>query len=159
MAALFSMPVKEYSNIVFTAASARNVQFVVWGMCIGFFLASLFSLYQRFVVGIPVRRLLSLQAFSAKDAKTAAELGLKEGGLLHRALAKNAALKKLLKASEEEPPRYHIPEELKYRAEIRYEKKGNPIFQILLCAILSLAIGILLIKLIPLLLLMVDAIL
>lgn len=159
MRSLFTLTVKEFENITFTEQTAKNVQLVVWGLAIGFFLAALFSLYQRFVVGAPIRALLRLEALSPENAKTEEELGVKGNALFHRALIKNTAVQKLIKRTEGEPCGYYIPEELKYRAELRYEKKGNPFLQIILAALLSLVVGIAFIKLIPPFLSMIDAIL
>ena len=159
MGSLFTLTVKEFENITFTEQTAKNVQLVVWGLAIGFFLAALFSLYQRFVVGAPIRALLQLEALSPESAKTEEELGIKGGWLTHRALTKNTAVQKLVKKTEGEPCGYYIPEELKYRTQLRYEKKGNPFVQTVLAALLSLVIGIAFIKLIPLFLSMIDAIL
>ncbi len=159
MSSLFTLTVKEYEHIAFTATTARNVQLVVWGICIGFFLASLFSLYQRFVVGAPIRALLRLEALSPEAARNADELGFKKGSPFCRILEKNASVQRLVKKTEGETGSYYIPEDLKYRAELRYEKKGNPIVQALLAALLSTAVGIVLLKLIPLALSMIDAIL
>ena len=158
MSSLFTLAVREYEHIAFTATTARNVQLVVWGICIGFFLASLFSLYQRFVVGAPIRALLRAQAFSKESAKSGEELGIKQGSLFGRILEKNTAVQRLVKRVEKTDA-YYIPEDLKYRAELRYEKKGNPAVQVLLAAILSAAVGVVLLKLIPLALSMFDAIL
>ena len=159
MSSLFTLTVKKYEHIAFTEAAARNVQLVVWGICIGFFLASLFSLYQRFVIGAPIRALLRANALSPENAKTADELGFEQGSLYCRILAKSSALQRLVKKAEGDIDRYYVPEDLKYRAELRYEKKGTPIVQALLAALLSAAVGIVLLKLIPLALSMVDAIL
>ena len=159
MGSLFTLTVKEFENITFTEQTATGVQLVVWGLAIGFFLAALFSLYQRFVVGAPIRALLRLLALSPESAKTEEELGIGGNVLLHRALTKNTSVQKLIKKTEGEPCGYYIPEELKYRAELRYEKKGNPFLQIVLAALLSVVIGVAFIKLIPLFLSMIDAIL
>ncbi|MBQ3063446.1 MAG: hypothetical protein IJC99_01405 [Clostridia bacterium] len=57
------------------------------------------------------------------------------------------------------PARYYIPEELKYRAAVRYDKKGNGLVSLLITVVLSLVMAVLLLKLIPLALSMIDSIL
>ena len=52
--------------------------------------------------------------------------------------------------------RYYIPEELKYRAEIRYESKGNGLFGLIFTVVVTAGLGILLIKLLPVILILFD---
>ena len=51
---------------------------------------------------------------------------------------------------------YYIPAELKYRAEIRYEKKGNGPLSLIITAIATILVAILLIRLAPALIGIVD---
>ena len=55
--------------------------------------------------------------------------------------------------------RYYVPEELKYRAATRYDKKENGLFALILTTLLSVAMAVLLMKLIPPILSMIDGIL
>ena len=55
--------------------------------------------------------------------------------------------------------RYYIPEELKYRAATRYDKKENGLFALILTTLLSVVMAVLLMKLIPPILSMIDSIL
>lgn len=57
------------------------------------------------------------------------------------------------------PTRYYIPANLKYRANTRYEKKGSSVLSLALTALLSVTMAVLLFKLIPLVLSMIDSIL
>ncbi len=52
--------------------------------------------------------------------------------------------------------RFYIPEARKYRAEIRFEKKGNGAVALVLTCACAIALGVLLIKLIPAVLAIVD---
>ena len=157
---LFSVPVREYTNIRFDASDAALVQIVLWGVCIGAILASLLALYQQTVPGKLVRALLSAEAFSAETAVTLASLGLAGRPLIARELKRGAMLKKFVLCTEGEGEvRYYIPEELKYRAATRYEKKGNALVSLAVTVILSFALALLLMKLFPVVLTMVDAIL
>ena len=50
---------------------------------------------------------------------------------------------------EEPPTRFYIPEELKYRAEVRYEAKGNGPVALLIVAAVALGLAFLLPRLVP----------
>ena len=63
------------------------------------------------------------------------------------------------RVSDAAPLRYYVPEALKYRAAIRYDKKENGFFALILTTLLSVAMAVLLMKLIPLVLSMIDSIL
>lgn len=157
---LFTIPVKEYAHIRFDASDAAFVQITVWGFCIGAIFAALLSLYQQYVPGKLVRALLSVEALSADAAVTLASLGLADRPLIARELKHGAMLKKFVLCAEGEGEmRYYIPAEQKYRAATRYEKKGNALVSLAVTAVLSLALAVLLMKLIPVALTMVDAIL
>ena len=58
--------------------------------------------------------------------------------------------------ADEAEERLYIPEELKYRAELRFDKKGNGVAGLVLTAVLTVALAILLIKLMPDILQLVD---
>ena len=161
LASLFTVEPKEYQNISFDKGDATTVTLLVLGICVGIVLSSLYTLYQRSVPGSLVRALLRAAALSPDSAKTLAELELSKKGLLGFELRHNIVLQKTVQKveGEESGTRYYIPEELKYRAESRFDKKGNGPVQFIITVILSLALAILLIKLIPVVLSMVDAIL
>ncbi len=52
--------------------------------------------------------------------------------------------------------RFYIPEDKKYRAQVRFEKEGNGVGGLVLTCVCAFALGVLLIKLIPVVLAMVD---
>ncbi len=162
LASLFTVETREYQNFTFTESDASMVSFVVIGICIGIVIASLIIFYQRNIPGGFVRALLRAEALSPETAKTLAELGYEKNALIKFELRHGAVMKKTVQQMGEgsnAEVRYYIPEELKYRAETRYQNKGNGPIQLILTAILSVGLAILLIKLIPAVLSMVDAIL
>lgn len=161
LASLFVIEAKKYEHISFDKGDATMVTLLVFGICAGIVLASLYTLYQRSVPGRLVRALLSAAALSPDAAKTLAEIGCDGNCLLCFELRHNAVLKKTVQKVEGEgcDTRYYIPEELKYRAEGRFEKKGNGPLQFIVTAILSFGLGLLIIKLIPFVLSMIDAVL
>ena len=163
---LFEISAREYQHISFTDESTATAQLVIWGICIGLFLAMLYTLYLRLVPGQMVRALLAKKACTPESALPLSSLHLTCKGLVIASLAHNATLHRLIKiapASEDTDgkarARYYIPEENVFRAESLYQKRGNPIVQLMLTLVGCLLLGILLCKLLPVLLSMIDAIL
>ena len=161
LASLFTLEAKEYENITFDQSDAATVTLLVIGICVGIVLSSLYTFYQRSVPGSLVRALLRAAALSPDSAKTLAELDLSKKGFLGFELRHNIVLQKTVQKVEAEgsDTRYYIPEALKYRAEGRFDKKGNGPLQFMLTVFLSIGLAILLLKLIPFVLSMVDALL
>lgn len=167
LGSLFEIGTKEYQNISFTAESAATAQLVVWGICIGLFLAMLYTLYLRIVPGQLVRALLAKKACTPESACTLDELELSCKGLVVAALAHNATLHRLIRISRDAsesteaktPARYYVPEENTFRAESLYGKRGNPVVQLLLALLGCVLLGVLLCKLLPVALSMLDAVL
>jgi hypothetical protein len=158
---LFGVQAGEYENFTLTASTADTLTLFVVAVCIGIVIAALYNFYLRTVPGGIVRALLRAEALSPESAKTAAELGL-EGKALHLLeLTRGSALRRVVRfvgdtadAEGNRPPqtpetRYYIPEEAKYRAELRFEKKGNGIVALLFTAALSVVLGALIIALLP----------
>lgn len=161
VASLFEITVKEYQNIKFDQSDAATVRLVIFGLCIGAVLASLLTLYQRNVPGGFVRALLAAGALSPEGAKALSELGYEKNALVKFELKHNTVLQKtvLTLTAADGTARYYIPEEQKYRAETRFESKGNGPLQFALTVVLAIGLAILLLKLIPPVLSMIDAIL
>jgi hypothetical protein len=166
---LFEIEAKEYQKIAFTAQSAEMTRIVVLGLCAGLFLAMLYTLYLRVVPGALVRALLKNGAHTPESARPLDSLHLRARGFVIASLAHNATLQRLVKIApqpekagegeQRHAARYYIPEENVFRAESLYGKRGNPALQLLLAAVGCTALAILLCKLIPPALSMIDAIL
>ena len=151
---LFGVAVKEYEKLNFTEADAATATLVIYGVCLGVILAALYTFYYQKVPGSVVRALLRAEAFSAETARTAAELGL--APLALRELTRGKTLRRVVHRAEGEDTRYYIPEQDKYRAEIRFDKKGNGLVGLILTAALSLVLAVVLVKLFPVILNMID---
>ena len=146
---VFDIPTSgTYEHFSFTAEKADSVRNAILALCFGILLAAL------------VRALLRVEALSPETAKTLDELELRQRRLLGFELRHNAALRHTVKEIKDgEVTRYYIPEEGKYRAAVRFEKKGNGLRDLILTTLLTVGLSILLIRLFPLLLLFIDAIL
>ncbi len=159
MASLFTIEAREYANIAFDAASRAMARNVILALCIGIFLAALYSVYQRSVPGGIVRALIGAGAHTPESAKSLEELGLSRNPFSRLEIRRNAMLRRFLRPTEGGEGaacRYYIPEEQKYAAEVRFEKGGNPVITLILTAACSLLLAIVLIKLLPGLLSIAD---
>ena len=183
LASFFTIEAREYVHFSFNAAARNTLRNVILAFCIGILLASLYMLYQKLVPGNIVRAILQAKAHTPDAAKTLTELGLDKNPLYRFELRRNAVLKKTVlravkqstsEAKDEstsqseseatgktqegaaEEERFYIPEEGKYRAEVRFDKKGNGVVGLVVTAVLTVVLAILLIKLTPAVLGMID---
>ena len=163
LASFFSIEARDYTSFTFDAGARATARNVILAFAVGILLAALYAFYQKNVPGSIVRAILRAEAFDESSAKTAAELGLGKNVFLLFELKHNATLKKLVtrvsrEAAEGETAEeaYYIPEELKYRAEVRYEKEGNGPMALIVTAVLTVVLAILLIRLMPTLLTVAD---
>ena len=185
LASFFSIEARDYQSFTFDAAARETAVTIILGVCLMMILVSLYALYQKYVPGAIVRAILKAEAHSKETAKTAEELGLQKNPLALLELKLNLSLKKLVvlandeedaaplptpcenasseatdaDAPEEELARFYIPEDLKYRADDLFNKKGNTLGALLISTGLVAIFGILLIKLFPTILSIVDNIL
>ena len=178
LASIFTIEAREYANFTFDASARTTLRNVILAFCIGILIASLYMLYQKLVPGNIIRAILKAEAHTPEAAKTLTELGLDKNPLYRFELRHNATLKKMvLRASEQAPnengndpanknaeniageERFYISEEEKYRAEIRFDKKGNGVAGLVLTAVLTVVLAFLLIKLTPAILGMIDTLL
>ena len=156
---IFSIEAREYQHFTFDASARTMARNAIVALCIGIVLASLYAAYQRGVVGKPVRALLRAEALSPESAKTLSELSLAGNPFVVFEIERNRVLKSLIRTvetPENEPPRYYIPEELKYRADVRFDAKGNGIFALLLTAVVAVGLALALIALLPTFLTIID---
>ena len=154
---LFTPASGQYVNIRFDAAAAETAGTWILAVCIGVILAALYNFYVRLVPGSVIRALLAADALDEARAKRADELAL--SALARFELTHNAVLQRLIARTEEESVRYYIPEEQKYRAELRFERRGNGVGGLILTVALTLAAGMLVARLLPWFLGVIDGVL
>jgi hypothetical protein len=148
----FQLEAREYEHFTLDAATADTLGWFVIALCAGIILAALYSFYIHRVPGEVVRTLLRAEALSQESAQTATELGLAKKPLALRELTRGATLARLITrvdAEEGGEARYFIPEELKYRAEVRFNKKGNGLLGLLFTCALAVVLAALLFALLP----------
>ena len=165
LAGFFSIPAKAYEHFTVTYATARTLTAIIIAICAGVILAALYNFYIRRVPGGVVRLLLSRGALSPETALSAEELGLVDHPFALWELLCGVTLRHVVCAVRDESEdaesvnaktRFYIPEDKKYRAESRFEQKGNGVAGLAVTCVLAVVLGILLIKLTPVVLAMVD---
>ena len=150
LTAFWEIAEREYQSFSFDAQTRTTVRNIILAFCVGIILAAAYMFYQKQVPGAVVRAILRAEAFSAESAKTASELGIDRKRLLCHELERNTTLQRLIRTVEADGEvRHYIPEELKYRAEVRYEAKGNGLFGLIFTIVATIALGIAVIKLLP----------
>ena len=170
LAGFFSIPAKAYEHFTLTYATAKTLTMLIIAICVGVVLAALYNFYIRRVPGGVVRLLLSRGALSPESALSAEELGLLEKPFSLWELLRGISLRHIVCAVQESETdgeeaeinaqtRFYIPEDKKYRAEIRFEQKGNGAMGLAITCGLSVVLCIALIKLIPVVLALIDGIL
>lgn len=156
LGSFFTVAVREYEKISFTAENAKTATVLIYMLGLGIILASLCAFYQQRVPGRVVRALLRASALDEASAKTAEEIGVRRGSLAMFELRHGTVLRRMVQVTNEETPRYYIPEALKYRAEIRFDKKGNELPGLLITVLLSLGVALLLVNALPMVLSIID---
>lgn len=122
----------------------------------GIVAACALAIYDKRKLGAFVRALIGAQALDAEHAKTLAELGFEKSFAVKRALRGKGTFAGLVFEAGETPSfdredhalpifrerfdpataRFYIPQPLKYRAEVRFEKKGSHVMALLVGAVL-----------------------
>ncbi len=151
-----------YDHFSLSEKAGQNVKNVILGLVLGMILASIAIYYTRAVHGKFVRELLKRQCTSPESAITLRECGFFCNPSVRRELKNGGTLSKVVRLAE--PPengeatidfltaRYYIPEETKYRAEVRFCQQGSGPLQLILVSVLSLAAGVLFFRALPALL-------
>ena len=148
----FNVTPGKYGKISLSAADASMATGLIWGVCLVIILASLYAFYVQKVPGRVVRALLRAEAKDEESAKTVSELGIAPRSLAMLELKNSKALRRIVQQTSEDEPRYFIPDALRYRAQVRYDKEGNELRGLILATILSFVLAILLVNLLPTLL-------
>lgn len=148
---------------------------LVFALAVGIILAAAVTLYEKNYIGGFVRALLSRDAKTEESALTLADLGVKAGFGIRRALrAKDGALRRVVriagyeeendgtrvsrngknsvKMTEEldfETARFYIPEALRAHADVRYEAKGSGARAFILTVVLVLVASLVILRFLP----------
>ena len=141
----------------FFTGSETTLTSIIIPLVTGVIIAACAVLFNKQIIGKFVKRLFDENADSEQNAKTLEELGFQKNRILRYSLRDGSTLRKVVMASpvsndEEEkktPPRYYIPEEHAYRAEVIYNPDGSSVLTILIAIIMFIAVTLLLLVIIP----------
>ena len=144
----------EYENLSTGTGTLLSLKTIIIGLFVGISVALFVAVFSKRILGGFVRHLLKEECLSPETGKTLPELGLADKLWLRRAVKNNVSLRRVIRCREEEEyytaqygeeaqnvprPRYganafhidpdehhfYIPEDMKYMADIKFEKKGN----------------------------------
>lgn len=162
----FLLAAAEYTHLEFHNTFI-SLRLVLWGLYVGILGAIAISFFRKVYLGALVRKLISAEALSESSALTLAEAGFKESVFFRHALKDGGALRRYVSTcgegisvcqiskgkqrlrsffGQDEPPKsydfskikLYIPEELKYRADVVYEKQGfTPVTFVVFAAVLT----------------------
>lgn len=166
----FSVDLGEYRHFSVTTQTGSVVKNLILGIALGLIVAAVISCYVKTVHGGFVRRLLREDCTSAESAKSLSTLGYFHNITIRNQLYRGNSLGSLVRSVDAvgEPAktdralsdaRFYIPEELRYKAEVRYDAKGSGWLQLILTTILTLAAAVLICRFLPQLLGLADVIL
>ena len=161
----FSIRFGAYDNFSITEQTASIINKIIPALILGIILATIATVFCRRIVGEFVRTLIKNEALSPEAGLTLLETGAFRSTVIRRELCHSAYLKKVVFCREEQEylsekgkdatykidftrDHFYIPEDLKYRAENRFNPKGSgwlsavltvilvPVFVGLLCRFL-----------------------
>ncbi len=175
----FSVDLYVYDNFSFATGTAGKLQSIIFAVVIGMLLASIITVYLRAVPGGFVRALLKAEANSPESAATLRQLGYFRSSAIRRELSRGVNLRRVVMQAEEVAghaqesgevskndthpqkidfltARFYIPEELRFRAENRYNTKGSDLRLLILTPIIVLILAALVGYFLPDILLFAD---
>lgn len=152
----FSVSFDAYDNFSLNANANTAARNAIIAALFGVVIAAIMTAYYRNGLGGFVRRLLREEIHSPKEAKTLTELGCFRNPTIRRELAKGSILRMVVRcreleenaqktlASSQKPIKidfttahFYIPEDLRHRADVRFEKKGSGWVQVLATVIVA----------------------
>lgn len=174
----FSVELGTYENFSVGAGTATTVRNIILALMIGFIAASVMTAYTRQGLGGFVRKLLREECLSPEQAKTLMELGYFRSSMIRRELSRGTTLRMVVRqceahesldSQENEAPsnekpeshsqkttkidfltaRFYIPEDLRYRADVRFDAKGSSWGLVAVSAVISILAAALLCWLFP----------
>ena len=158
--------VSAYENIAF-AGSSITLTVIIWGVYAGLVCGCIAAAYSKDFLGRAVRALLMRQCNTPESALTMEKLGVKASFGFRCAMRDGGVLSKYIAVANPDECRYekersgffagsvenrtvtdykkaklYIPEDKKFDADVRYEKKGPSLPVIVLCIVLGAAAAV-----------------
>lgn len=127
----------------------NDLNMILISFVIGILIASIAMIYHQMFLGGIVRKIIDKKALSPTDAKTLSELGINPKNIFVRfALREKSTFRKVVIKTEGDE-KYYIPEERRIREEIRFRKKGNGVFAVVIAALVFVCAAFILLTVIP----------
>ncbi len=145
-----------YDNFSVSSGTGSVVRNIILALAVGFVVAALMTAYTRVVLGGFVRKLIADDALDAGRARSIMELGYFRSVAIRYELSRGSSLRMVVRSVEENTDapaaarkkervdflsaRFYIPEELRYRAETRFDKKGSgwlPVILVIVAVIVA----------------------
>lgn len=148
-----------YNQINLSDLSASSLEVIVWGICIGIVLATLLSVLYKCFTAPFIKALIKAEAFDEARAKTLRELNFSGKWYIKNELKyQSKAMRRYVvpvvdgdssqgadltaKKVDVETARFYLPEDKKIEAEIRFTEAKNPVFTIVITAVLVFAAAV-----------------
>ena len=171
----FSIRFGAYDNLSVTEQTADIINKIIPALILGIIFAAIVTAFGRRTVGGFVKTLIEKEALSPETGVTLFETGGFRSTVLRRELCRGAFLRKVVFCREEQAylnekgkdaiykidftrDHFYIPEDLKYRAEIRFNPKGSSWLSVVLTVILVPVFVGLLCRFMPNILQFIDSI-
>ena len=169
----FTIRFGAYDNFSVSEQSANIINMIIPALVWGIIIAAVATFFCRRVLGGFVRTLIKKEAFSPDAGMTLLETGSFRSTIIRRELCRSAFLRKVVFCREEQAflaekgkdatykidftrDHFYIPEDLKYRAELRFEQKGSGWLFVLLTVVFMPIIASLICQFLPDILQMCD---
>ena len=124
-------PSEYYPNLSLGSGTMISVRLVIIGLFLGLAAACFFSVFNKQVIGLPVRALIAKQAHSSETAVTLEALGLENNAFCRFAVSRSLSARRVIKCVEEEEYLSSLCDQRERRAaEIAEGKKLPPVKEI-----------------------------
>lgn len=150
----FSIRFGAYDNFSITEQTANIVNKIIPALILGIIVAAIATVYCRRGVGQFVRTLIAKEALSPEAGVTLFETGAFRSTVVRHKLCRDAFLRKVVLCREEQAflsengtdknyqidftkDHFYIPEDLKDRAQIRFNTKGSTWLTVVLAVVLT----------------------
>jgi hypothetical protein len=165
----FTVDLEAYEYIPVNENTAGNIRSLVLGFMFGFLAAAVFIYLQKRSLGTFVGQLLKEDCLTPASAKTPLALGCNRSTLLRSEWKRRGAITRYVHCVEEEGAsnesnqkmdfsnmHFYIPEDKRYTAEVRYERRGSKLRSLLLVMVATVALATVVCIFLPVLLRWAD---
>lgn len=166
----FSVSLGEYQHFSVSAQTGSVVKNLIFGIALGIIIAAICSCYVKTVHGGFIRRLLRDGCTSPDAAKNLSELGYFHNISIRNQLRRSGTIGGLVRSAgvvgeptltdkELSSARFYIPDELRYKAEVRFDRKGSGKLTLILTIAATIVAAALICRFLPQIIGLADVIL